>query len=74
MGNTPHHMQRCVSYALAMLLLGSACSAKDAYESGHALRRSKADCEALTSVDEREQCERNFDMDFEAYQRERQQP
>lgn len=49
----------------------SACSARDVYEFGHSIGESKADCEALTSQDERAQCAAQFERDFETYQRER---
>ncbi len=38
---------------------------------GHDIGESKADCEALTSVDERQQCEDQFARNYETYQQER---
>ncbi|NKC00343.1 MAG: hypothetical protein GKR90_17905 [Pseudomonadales bacterium] len=52
-------------------LLFAGCSAQDVYEFGHDIGESKADCEALTSVDERQQCEDQFARNYETYQQER---
>jgi len=53
------------------LFLLSACSSRDAYNFGHSIGRSKAECETLTSVDEREKCEQEFAMDYETYNQQR---
>ena len=70
--NPAQAVKQCLVMA-ALVALNIGCSGRDTYEFGHSLGRSKADCEALTSMDEREKCEREFDMDYDTYQRERDQ-
>ena len=48
-----------------------ACSDQRIYDFGQSLGESKADCEALTSFREREECAAGFERDFATYQRER---
>lgn len=56
---------------LTAALTSGGCSDRALYEFGRDVGRSKADCEALTSVDERAACEADFERDFETYERER---
>ena len=73
MRTTPLSKSRFLLTIVPAATLLSACSAKDTYEFGHSIGRSKAECETLTSHDERERCERQFAMDYETYKAQREE-
>lgn len=54
-----------------LLLIATGCSSKQVYDFGSELGKNLADCEALTSVPERADCESARGMSYEEYQRER---
>ena len=54
-----------------VLLIVSGCSSKQVYDFGSELGKNMADCEALTSVPERAECESARGMSYDEYQRER---
>ena len=64
---------RTTALTLLSLVLLSACSGRDTYDFGQSIGQSKAECDALISFDEREKCEKEFAMNYETYQQEREQ-
>ena len=62
---------RTIFVLLGLLLLTSACSAKQVYNFGSDVGRGIADCEAKRSATVRSECEQGRDISYDGYKRQR---
>lgn len=61
----------CMVAALATALHVGGCSSQQLYDAGQSIGRSRADCEAIISVPERERCSASFERSHAEYERQR---
>jgi len=65
------NLPRLSFIAMLFALCCASCSDQSLYEFGRQVGAAKAECDALTSNDERRQCEAQFERDHRTYEQQR---